>query len=201
MTRPPPHCGKPRKRGAGLCTQAAGWGTDHPGFGGCKLHGGSSPGGKTEAKRLMAEQAASRFALPRQIDPAQALLDEIAVTQGWVDWLRARIEELEPDLLVRGTRLVRRTESDQQGVTVVTEVGPGISEWWRLFQEQRAHLVKTSAAALAAGIARRQVELAEADGLRIAQAVRGILEELGMSGDPRVRDVVPRHLRAVRAAG
>lgn len=25
------------------CTQAAGWGTDHPGVGRCKLHGGASP--------------------------------------------------------------------------------------------------------------------------------------------------------------
>jgi len=27
----------------GTCTQRAGWGTDHPGIGRCKLHGGASP--------------------------------------------------------------------------------------------------------------------------------------------------------------
>ena len=38
-----PKCGRPRRRGAGPCTQAAGWGTDHPGEGACKLHGGCTP--------------------------------------------------------------------------------------------------------------------------------------------------------------
>jgi hypothetical protein len=37
-----PKCGA-KKRSGGLCTQIAGWGTDHAGEGRCKLHGGSSP--------------------------------------------------------------------------------------------------------------------------------------------------------------
>jgi hypothetical protein len=35
-------CGKGTRRGS-QCTQVAGWGTDHPGVGPCKLHGGATP--------------------------------------------------------------------------------------------------------------------------------------------------------------
>lgn len=39
-----PRCGG-KTRSGGRCTQAAGWGTAHPGEGKCKLHGGASPRG------------------------------------------------------------------------------------------------------------------------------------------------------------
>lgn len=39
-----PICGNPRRQGGGApCTRPAGWGTDHPGEGRCKLHGGAGP--------------------------------------------------------------------------------------------------------------------------------------------------------------
>jgi hypothetical protein len=38
--RPYPTCGRPRKKGRGLCTQPAGWRTVHVGKGACFLHGG-----------------------------------------------------------------------------------------------------------------------------------------------------------------
>ena len=37
-----PKCGGKLHRREGFCTQPAGWGTDHPGEGRCKLHGGVS---------------------------------------------------------------------------------------------------------------------------------------------------------------
>jgi hypothetical protein len=39
-------CGRNRKHGRGPCTRPAGWGTDHPGEGACKLHGGNSKRGR-----------------------------------------------------------------------------------------------------------------------------------------------------------
>src|SRR6266851_1476940 len=38
-----PKCGARRRQGPGTCRQAAGWKTDHPGAGRCKLHGGGTP--------------------------------------------------------------------------------------------------------------------------------------------------------------
>ena len=36
-------CGAKKKQNGGHCTRPAGWGTDHPGYGKCKLHGGCVP--------------------------------------------------------------------------------------------------------------------------------------------------------------
>ena len=52
---PNPHCGATLKSGAGTCGHKAGWGTDHPGYGNCKLHGGATPTGKKHAKTLRQE--------------------------------------------------------------------------------------------------------------------------------------------------
>jgi hypothetical protein len=50
-------CGAKKKSG-GTCGRPAGWGTDHPGTGRCKLHGGASTGPKTEeGKKRVAENA------------------------------------------------------------------------------------------------------------------------------------------------
>ena len=49
---PNPHCGATLKSGDCSCGHQSGWGTDHPGFGQCKLHGGSTTNGKKHAKQL-----------------------------------------------------------------------------------------------------------------------------------------------------
>ena len=36
-------CGAQKSQSEGACTRPSGWGTDHPGEGRCKLHGGGSP--------------------------------------------------------------------------------------------------------------------------------------------------------------
>jgi hypothetical protein len=48
------------KRGGGRCTQAAGWGTDHPGIGACKLHGGCTPNHRRAAGIVRVEREATR---------------------------------------------------------------------------------------------------------------------------------------------
>lgn len=49
---PNPHCGATLKSGPGTCGHVAGWGTDHLGYGNCKLHGGATQTGKKHAKQL-----------------------------------------------------------------------------------------------------------------------------------------------------
>ncbi len=43
LERSYPICGAQKRQGEGVCTRPAGWGTDHAGYGSCKLHGGSKP--------------------------------------------------------------------------------------------------------------------------------------------------------------
>lgn len=52
---PNPHCGAKLKRGDGTCGKPAGWGTDHVGWGNCRLHAGSTTTGRKHAKQLRQE--------------------------------------------------------------------------------------------------------------------------------------------------
>src|SRR4051794_2422133 len=46
-------CGAQRRNGD-PCRRPAGWGTQHAGYGACKLHGGSTPNGHVHAAKLEA---------------------------------------------------------------------------------------------------------------------------------------------------
>lgn len=78
-------CGA-KTRSGGFCKQRAGWGTDHPGLGRCKLHGGKSPikhGRYSLVHRAALAEKAARFLS----DPAPGdLTSEIAL-------LRALLED------------------------------------------------------------------------------------------------------------
>jgi hypothetical protein len=84
---------------------------------------------------------------------------------------------------------------------------------WSEYTRTQDRLVKAAAAAMAAGVAERQVRLAESQGLLVAQAVRGILagmlaglRERGLAEQVEavwpqlVGQVVPGHLRELSAA-
>lgn len=52
-----PKCGAKRTTADALCERPAGWGTDHPGVGRCKRHGGSTPTQTVAAEKVIAERA------------------------------------------------------------------------------------------------------------------------------------------------
>lgn len=60
------NCGATTRQGTD-CGHRAGWGTDHPGFGRCKLHGGATPTGRKHAETLRQEYWAR---LVEMADPA-----------------------------------------------------------------------------------------------------------------------------------
>jgi len=68
------HCEAKKKQGDGTCTKPAGWGTDHVGFGNCKLHGGASPNGKIHAEK---EAVAWRQRLADEMDPSVRVMAHI----------------------------------------------------------------------------------------------------------------------------
>lgn len=85
------------------CTQRAGWGTDHPGIGRCKRHGGSTSSHNAHAEVISLQETAARFGISREIDPAQGLLELVWESAGLVEFYRQLVSELpthpEPDVL------------------------------------------------------------------------------------------------------
>jgi hypothetical protein len=188
------HCGG-KTRAGGKCERPAGWGTDHVGWGHCKLHGGCAPSGRKSAKRLMAVDAVTTYGLPREVDPHVALMEELARTAGHVAWLGAllRSGKLTADQNPTGRKKAVKLTQNTLG-------GEIPSVWLQLYSAERKHLESVAKTCIACGIAERQVQVAEQQANLFGEALRGILSDLGVADHPEVGPVVRRHLTLVAGA-
>lgn len=177
----------------------------------CRYHGGAAPQTIAKAQKREAERKAqvlvATYGLKVETTATQALLDEVQWTAGHVAWLRERVQEIESSALAEGTDHdhplvwgITREKSGGEDRGTTEEAAPNI--WLKLYQQERAHLVKVCEAAIKAGIEERRVRLAEAQGALVAQAIRAILADLGLTTEQqaRVSEIVPRHLRALASA-
>jgi len=149
----------------------------------------------------MARRAVATYGLAREIDPAAALLEEVHRTAGHVAWLQEKVREIDEDDLVWGVvEEVDKGSGEFTGTDVTKAAKPNI--WLELYHRERKHLVDVTKAALAAGIAERQVRLAEQQGALIVGLLQRIFDDLNLTAEQRelIPTVVPRHLRAVDAA-
>ncbi len=138
------------------------------------------------------------YGRPIDTNPVEALLDEVRWTAGHVAYLRDKVRELEAEALVWGkTEQVEKTATEFAGTDTTEAAKPNL--WLTLYQAERKHLVDVCKAAIGAGIAERQVRLAEQQGQMIVGVIQAILGDLKLSAEQRalVPEVVPRHLRAV----
>lgn len=206
--QPHPRCQAHRKSDGLPCTQRAMHGQAV-----CKVHGGMAKQNRAAAARRLAEAQASTavrtLGLRVDVSPAEALLDEVQWTAGHVLWLRGKVQELDGDMIVSGeddqarrdplvwgTTEVRDTQGGEYpGTTTVAKAAPSV--WYVLYTQERAHLVTVCSAALKAGVEERRVQLAEKQGELVAQVIRGVLDDLGLTPEQeeRVGLVVPARLR------
>lgn len=136
-----------------------------------------TPNHVVHANGQKAAAAVVTFGLPREIDPQTALLEEVHRTAGHVAYLGQVVADLEHDELTHDSI-----------------VGKSPSVWLGMYERERAHLVKVAATCISAGIAERQVRLAEEQGKQLAGVLRGVLGdvfrllgEAGVSVDVLVR--------------
>lgn len=196
-----PKCGAKRRSAdsnGAPCTRPAGWGTDHAGHGRCKWHGGATPSHVTAGKVAKALTAVATFGLPREVDPRDALLEEVYRSAGAVDWLREQVQTLTADQVIWGkAEEVEKQAGEFPGIDTTHKAS--VHVWVELYHRERKHLVDVSKAAIAAGIEERRVRLAEQQGALLAGVIKNILGELDLNPEQqaRVGEVVPRHLRAV----
>lgn len=165
----------------------------------CHIHGGKAPQVRAAAKRRVDTEAARRaavtYGVPIDIDPAEGLLDEVARTYGHVRYLLDRVQELEPDALVWGvTEESEKHATEFPGVDLTRAAKP--NAWLQAYRDERAHFLKVCTETLKAGVAERQVRLAEQQGQLIAQVIRGVLEDLGVDS-AEAPAVIRRHLQLV----
>jgi hypothetical protein len=134
----------------------------------------------------MAKQAVAVYGLPRDVDPHVALLEELHRTAGHVDWLSRRIAAFE-----------RADELKQlaAGAGGATWERPAV--WVELYQAERRHLAAVAKVCIEVGVEERRVSLAERQGALVAEAIRGILTDLGVVDRPDAAAVVRRHLTLV----
>ena len=88
------YCGARKRQGEGNCKRPSGWGTDHPGAGYCKLHGGST---RDQSVGAMAEQARRQIArldLPPTDDPLGELAKVTAQVVAWKDAMAEQVNSL-----------------------------------------------------------------------------------------------------------
>jgi hypothetical protein len=146
----------------------------------------------------MARKAVNTYGLPREVDPAVALLEEVHRSAGHVEWLKAKVAELdEADLVWGVVEEVDKGAGEFTGTDITSAAKPNV--WLELYQQERKHLTAVCKTALAAGIAERQVRLAEQQGALIVGVIQRILDDLALTAEQKARvpEVVPRHLRSV----
>jgi hypothetical protein len=107
-------CGGTNRQG-GPCGNAAGYKTTTPGYGNCAFHGGATLSGRQFAARLAAEDAAERLGVPVATTPDQALQDALDQVNGFLVWVWAQLQALDPaDRLWNAVQ--RRVHASQAGV-------------------------------------------------------------------------------------
>ena len=203
MTEPNGHdvCGA-KTRSGGTCRHTAGANTGHLGVGRCYLHGGRSPQGELSGQLVLARQEATVMGRPLPIEPHEAILQCIAIAAGEVRYASERIAELDlgdavgPVVTthVRPLRHEKGADSTDETVQEIRHEAPALHIWITTRRQAMDRLVQYSATALKAGVEERRVRVAENVGQALADAIRGILTELGVASDPRTPAIVRKHL-------
>lgn len=116
--------------------------------------------------------------------------------------LQAARADLERVFAVGGVGALIGVKRDADRYGRLYDVEEAVRGLARLEAEERDRCASFAAKAVAAGLAERQVRLAEQQGMLLVAAIRAILADLSLSADQLllVGEVVPRHLRAIGAA-
>lgn len=185
--RGPVFCGAMRRKGETTCRRPAGWGTDHAGWGACKLHLGSTAMHGESAQMAQAVATAQAFGVPRDVDPITGMLEMYHQTMGLLDFVEAMCMRLVPDEMVWGVIKEKRTgegDGGEEGLTPVErEYAPGVHIWIKLFETWHDRAFTEAERILKLDLDSRRVELAQS---HVAAMVMILLSpDLALSDDQR----------------
>lgn len=174
--------------GPGICCQAAGWGTAHPGYGHCRHHGGLTESQEVSVQKQILTDMMTVYGQPvEDLDPHTAILQEVQRSAGHVKWLATFIAEFE----------------DSKQLTQYTEMGIQPSVWVDMYHKERDRLVAASKAAISAGVAERQVRVAEEQGRMFAAVIVAIFADPRLQINNLQKSIMPSvvrdHMKALDA--
>lgn len=143
----------------------------------CATHGGRAPQAKAKAtERKQAAQlevAVRTYGARLDVDPAEAMLDEVRWTAGHVAWLREQVQQLEAEELAWGRAgMVERADGPESTWRAAPHV------LLDLYARERRHLVDVCRATIVSGIEERQVRLAERQGDLLVDVITRIVNAL-----------------------
>lgn len=120
-----------------------------------------------------------------EIDPMDALLVCVKIAAGEVAYATHKIEELTEEDAIGQEEIVSKHEAtggDKEESWIETNRNPiSLHIWIRTRRESMDRLAKYAKMAVDAGIAERQVKLAESAGDELAVAIREILDGLNLT--------------------
>ncbi len=175
----------------------------------CASHGAKAPQVKAKAAERVRQaeivEMARVYGLPREVEPAVGIREEIWRTAGAISWLGEIVAGLEQQDVIFGTTRLERSSGtgqragDVESSTAVREAK--LNLWVEQLFRERKHFAEICAKAVALGLADREVQLAEQQGHMVAAVVLAILSdkalELSRAQLERAPEIVSRHFRLV----
>lgn len=186
---------------ATVCVRVAGWGTDHPGVGYCRQHGGNTPDGRREAALAVGH----KFGQALDVTPWEGLLLAVKIAAGKVAFIEHKLSQARSDQQFKPPDLYDASVEDYDDrPTSVDSAGqkfglddpnvPGAREnlnWWTKESKYwHGKLAATSKMAIDAGVAERLVRQVELEAALMLRATNRLLDDLGLQGDARERALI-----------
>lgn len=183
-----PVCGSKTRQedSAEHCGLPAGWGTDHPGIGHCKLHGGKTKGQRILADRVRADREVRAVLAELDVepvdDPLQALLTLGGQVLAWQEAAATLVNRLNDQIRYEGAAGAEQLRAE-------------VALYERAM-DRAAHVLGLIAKL---NIEERMVAVSERQADTIIAAIDAALAHAGVTGGAAAdaKRVAARHLRAV----
>jgi hypothetical protein len=174
------------------------------------MHFGATPSAQTHAATEAAQAALTRLGLPRAVAPQRALLETVWEAAGNVAFLREQAGALGLDLTLKAAEVAVRPSSGEVTADGETQDFSGhvvtIREDARavikLYGEWCDRLAKYAKAAVDAGIAEREIRIAEGEAAQIVRVIEATLSGLNLTPEQRAqgRQIATGELRLIAAS-
>lgn len=154
--------GEKRRAPGQPCAMRKGWGTNHPGLGRCKYHGGRSPTHRRRAALQQLTNELRQLAMPEQVNPIQSLYDAVRVAS-WRE---------------QGLRTLLQAADNLAGPDHLGDERPAIV--WQMHDTALRRKAEIAKMAVDAGLDSRMVQLAEREAEVLHRALLAGLEAGGV---------------------